>query len=559
MSSLDAFRHGVHQCLLPVRGRIRSFAFPRRQAAALWTFVHLKVPRFTSQSALEVVSELLPPVVRDVKPLAKRLRHALAQRGVCIKHEAALQAASRLLGYDSWHGARRAGATESLKFMTILGQRNSDELLPNWASATRRILQVCEEHLRQGSERLFHVSVSCASLCLTVRDGPGRVPLAVINPAILGTPSWHVGLLGALETVRRNLEETCKGVLDGLAVVQQCEERRALAEPGVPGPIGDLSNSELVLKRADDVRDEGFEVARGDEVACWAQFEKATDSSDPAVTLDEQGAWMTQRGRYVWELHTFTPLEPTPQLHVHVLATDAARRLLRRYHLAKKVLRKRLVPQENIKSIECLRDAPEAVRVNLPRLLAEMQDQSLTWHAHVSETGQDVAQGELLPLGFVFGLLERLGVTEPHRYLAPPPRDTLVRVLDGKLLQALMPRVFHVRYLFRAKLDEEGKAKVRGAVEEFASSLRLFHLQAGGCFLSSENQLPHLAWSSDAEELLMKFEEFGLVVSAGVMPHLMMHKLEPTQLEQLHAFSDTKIWPFSFAYSLYLDLSERDA
>lgn len=532
---------------------------PEEQAAALWTFVHLKVPRFTSQNALEVVSELLPSVAGDVKPLAKRLRHALAQRGVSIKHDAALQAASRLLGYENWHVARKTGATASLKFTTILGLRRSDELLPDWATASRRLLQVCEEYLGQGPERLFHVYVSRASLSLTVRDGLGRVPLAVINPATLGDPSWHAGLLGGLETLRRNLEETCKGVLDGLAVVQQCEERRALAGSGALTDAGDLWNSELVMKRADDVLDEGFEVARGDEVACWAQLEQATESSDPIVTLDEHGGWMTQRGRYVWELHTFTPQEPMPLLHVQPLSAGATRRLLRRYHLAKKVLRQRLVPQENIKSIEYLRDTPEAVRVNLPRILAEMKDKSLTWHAYVSEAGQDVAQGEVLPLGFVFGLLERLGVTEPHRYLAPPPQDTLVPVVDGKLLQALMPRVFHVRYLLRAKLDEEGKAKVRDAVEEFATSLRLFHLQAGGSFLSSDNQLPHLVWSSDAEELLMKFQELGLVVSAGVMPHLMVHKLEPEQLEQLNAFPDAKIWPFSFAFSLYLELGKEDA
>lgn len=532
---------------------------PEEQAASLWTFVHLKVPRFTSQSALDVVSELLPTADSGVKLLAKRLRQALTQHGVSIKHEAALQAASRLLGYDSWHGAHRAGATARLKVLTLLAPDRSEEFIPDWSCAGRKLLQVCEDYLRQGPEQLFHLYVSRGSLSLTVRDGPGRVPLAVINPARTGDPSWHTGILAALETLRRNLEETGKAVLDGMAVVQLCEERRALASPGFPGSPGDLVNSEFVLKRADDVFDEGFEVARGDEVACWAQLEHATESRDPEVTLDEDGGWVTQRGRYVWELHTITPQEPMPLLRVHVLPSAATHRLLRRYHLAKKVLRQRLIPQEQIKSIEYLRDTPETVRVNLRRLEAEMQAKSLTWEAYGCEAGDDVAQGEVLPRGFVFGLLERLGVTEPHRFLAPPPRSELVQVLDDKLLRALMLRVSHVRYLLRATLDEEGKAKVSDAVEDFATSLRLFHLQAEGMFMSSENQLPHLVWSTDAEELLAKFEELDLTVPAGVMPHLTVHHLEPEQLEQLKAVPDAKIWPFSFAYSLYLDLSAEDA
>ena len=43
-------------------------------AAALWTFVHLKVPRFTSEAALQVVENLEHEPDDDPKALAKRLR-----------------------------------------------------------------------------------------------------------------------------------------------------------------------------------------------------------------------------------------------------------------------------------------------------------------------------------------------------------------------------------------------------------------------------------------------------------------------------------------------------
>ena len=54
------------------------------RAAALWTFVHLKTPRFASKDALQIVRELDPQVGEDPKFLAKRLRRALAIKGVAL-------------------------------------------------------------------------------------------------------------------------------------------------------------------------------------------------------------------------------------------------------------------------------------------------------------------------------------------------------------------------------------------------------------------------------------------------------------------------------------------
>ena len=67
------------------------------QAAALWTYVHLKVPRFTSERALEVIRQLSPAPDEEPKALAKRLRKELQDCGVALKHTHALHAASRLL------------------------------------------------------------------------------------------------------------------------------------------------------------------------------------------------------------------------------------------------------------------------------------------------------------------------------------------------------------------------------------------------------------------------------------------------------------------------------
>src|SRR6476469_1467808 len=87
------------------------------RAAALWTFVHLKTPRFASADALSVVRELSYDQTHDLKVLAKRLRALLAQRGVSLKHTHALEAAARLAGHASWHGGGSESATRPLKLV----------------------------------------------------------------------------------------------------------------------------------------------------------------------------------------------------------------------------------------------------------------------------------------------------------------------------------------------------------------------------------------------------------------------------------------------------------
>jgi hypothetical protein len=91
---------------------------PEDQALALWTYVHLRVPRFTSERALEVVHRLAATPHDDPKMLAKRLRKELQSLGVALKHTHALHAASRLLGFESWFTNDTANAPK-LKLATI--------------------------------------------------------------------------------------------------------------------------------------------------------------------------------------------------------------------------------------------------------------------------------------------------------------------------------------------------------------------------------------------------------------------------------------------------------
>lgn len=85
------------------------------QAVSLWTFVHLKTPRFTPEAALDVVRHLMPTADEDPKHLAKRLRKSLLEHGIALKHVNSLDAAARLLGHADWHAANRAQPKTTLK------------------------------------------------------------------------------------------------------------------------------------------------------------------------------------------------------------------------------------------------------------------------------------------------------------------------------------------------------------------------------------------------------------------------------------------------------------
>ncbi|PTT40061.1 hypothetical protein DBR23_09375, partial [Acidovorax sp. HMWF018] len=111
-------------------------------AAALWTYVHLKVPRFTSEAALKVVEGLQPQPDEDPKLLAKRLRKALSDTGVALKHTAALDAASRILGRSSWHALNREPLTPKLKLTMVV--KAPEEEFSSWHELAPRLAEWLE-------------------------------------------------------------------------------------------------------------------------------------------------------------------------------------------------------------------------------------------------------------------------------------------------------------------------------------------------------------------------------------------------------------------------------
>ncbi len=530
---------------------VNSPLSPEEQAAALWTFVHLKIPRFTTEVALEVVKRLAPRAGETPKALARRLKTELRAKGINLKHAAALQAAARLLGFESWYAAKLSGA--KLKLTTV-GPSGGERLVESWQDLAPLLCAACDAFLMERPSRLFQVRFGPASMMVSAavadEEKPGHPqswPIFVVNAVGQGA-GWLDDAPAAMERVRRHLEEPGRAALDGIAVLQLCNAYTTIfGTPPAPTPA-DACNSELILLRTDNELDTGYEIARGDEMTCFAQFDLAIkDHANEEVTLDEEyGAWHVGNGRYVWQLSTLRPKEIVPGLMIHELSYDFSERLLRRYKLVKRVFEGRLAYYDHTKRLEYLGLLPETWRIDLHKLLHALRDAGLTWESYCAEVGEEMPLKPELPIGFVFTLLERLNLDDPNKVFARPTRSELARVNDDKLLRTLLPRVDHVRYRLARGASAELQAAVRDAIEELSSSMLVQQSQVRGQLVDPKDPLPHLVFAGDGEELRGKLADLGLVMYAGVMP-----LLRPTKgmVEQAPNMA-----PFALGYSLYLDI-----
>lgn len=528
------------------------------QATALWVFIHLKIPRFTSQSALQVVQNLSPNTGESVKALAKRLRKELEAHGVHLKHTAALNGAARLLGHENWHSV---AASPPKLTVVLLAQPENVRPVSDWQELGAILCSTADDWLHERTSQLFQIrfgpnymmmNAMVSSLGGDAEQRPESWPLLVVNPAEK-SDTWLDGAGSALERLRRYLEETGRAVLDGVEVLHLCEANRTAPVWVWPQATpNDVCNSELILLRADHEWETGYEIARGDEMTCWYQFELATkDRLGMQVTIDEEdGAWRIGDGRYVWQLATLRPTEIVPGLTNAELGPRHSPRLFRRYQIAKRIYEGRLIHHEQTKRLEFLGEAPETYRVELHKLLLAMNKLGLTWEGYCSEIGQSIDMESRLPTEFVLALLKRLALDDPNVIFARPTRSELARVDDDQLLRALLPRVDHVLYRLRRGVSDETKSAVKDSIEDFATSIRLLTLQANGQLINRKDPLPYLVYASDGEELRLKLEEHGLVMYAGVMPHLFSTK---GVIEE----SDN-VWPFAIGNSLYLDIDLAD-
>jgi hypothetical protein len=522
------------------------------QAMALWTYVHLNRPRFSSDAALTVVRRLAPSPSEDVKSLAKRLRKELAEQGIALKHNAALQAASRLLGYDSWYAANRDHSPALPLRLSTLRDSNPDRP-GDWRSLLSVLRTECDEACKQGA-RVFELRVGARFVMVSVQgartagstEPPLSTPLLTVTP-VGDDQEWLSGAPRVFETLRRHLEESGNAVLDGVAVLQLCDKHHMYPSAfGERRPV-DACNSELVLLREDnELSPGGYEIARGDELTCWSEFELACERADPEVTLDEH-AWRAAGGRYVWQLATLRPTEYIPGLHMYELGVDASSKLLHRYRLAKRIFRSRLLHRQ-AKPLDYLGRPEEHCRVDLHRVLRELKTAGHTWESYCAEVGDEQPMQPKLPLGFVLALMERLNLPDPNVLTARPNRSEMSPVVNDSLLHMLVPRVDFVRYRVAPGVSEEVKATLRKAVDDFSASMQAWKMTTAGAIRMEGEPLPYLCYASDAEELRQHVADLGLRMYAGVMLWLVRTDKLPKELNIAGG------WPFAIGHALYLEM-----
>lgn len=535
------------------------------QAAALWMFVQAKAPRFTLDAARDVINRLDLRQGEDPKPLAKRLRAALEAHRVAFKHTNALQAASRLAGFASWH-ENKDDDTHRLKFVTLDNDQVRETSFRSWDELAAELRDWADRLLGRGQLPLGVLTLSFTGKVLNLstpvppaKDAAQQRneawPLGTVTSAV-DDVQWLAGAPAALEKLRRHLEENGHAVLDGYAVLRLCATSQD--EPGHPMAVtvSDVVNSELVLMREDSEYDpqSGYEIARGDELTCWHQLElslrKDSNNEMPPVQIsipgEGGGAWHANGIRYVWAVETLKPQAYVPGRVNRQIGIPDCERLLRRYNLAKRIHGKSFKHHEHTKRGDYLGAPPDTYRVDLHFLLRELSAAGLTWESYIEKFGAEpLPMTDHLPIGFVCQFLDDLLVDKPNQIFARPNLSEMVRVDDDGLLRALMPRVEHVRYMAPNDLDVARANDLHAAIEEFAGSLHTQKMLAGGG-MQMEDELPHLVWATDAEEIRLSADALGLAMYAATIPHLI------TIEGLLPQVPGIKSWPWAFGNALYL-------
>lgn len=513
------------------------------QAANLWTFVHLKSPLFPHSAALDVVQKLASEPEDDLKKRAKRLRKELEAYGVKMPHTTALTAVAKLRGFKGWNdaSAQTKAAGRLIAVNPIVGEMTATSCA-DWAEAKKLLCDAADAWHESTGANLFSVKLGKNYLILAVPvtvatdDGPGirEDSLLMLCPSSNDDVNWLTGAEHAIEALRRRLEETGKATLDGVAVTAFCEN------------MVDAVNSELVVMQNEDELDPGFEIARGDEVECWAQLERLEGTAGLDARLEaETGAWWLGRRRFTFDVATIRPHEYIPGLRTKVLNEDESAKLFRRYRLMRQRAAGSLPVRSSVKQFELLGAPASAYRVNLHRLLLEMNKQGLTWEGYCEEVGSAEEMQPILQLGFLLPLLERLNLVDPNAVFARPARSELTSATDLKYFRALLPRAHHVRFRTSKDLTEQQKAVVQEAIEVLSSSILVRHMNTSHSDLAEDQQIAHLAYAYDADELTACLEANDLDGFVGVMPYL-----KRTDLPNAAPNSS----PFAFGLSLYLDI-----
>ncbi len=533
---------------------------PDMQAKALARFVQARYPHFSVEAARRVVEGIGASPADTPKTLAKRLEPALRLQRVPISHTSALKAAAQVLGFSDWFSATQAPAAGRLVVSAFDG--NDESTHESWHSAVGQMLEHCTAWLARtaGQPPVFRLQAN-------------ERALTVWGPAPVGEPadhSWPVFNVvraddyehwldeagSALERFRRGLEERRLAVVDGLGVLTLCawQGHIRMAQPWQSSWTlrgSDAANSELVLLQETESEraDRRYEVGRGDELACWAGLEFASNgASVESVTIDE-AVWRVDGTRYVWEMQTIGRLNGRPGLVIQQLNDQQVEDLLRRYRLAHQLLGPRLQRPSASRRLETLKPVTESCRLNLARTHEALAKAGYTWQTYCETEGIEQAVSEQVSFGFVLRMLERIKPVEPNLVFAPPAFDELTRASE-RLLNSLLPAIDKIRFTIESSVSEQAKAAARDAIEELGLGLTARLAERSGMIRDPEGPTPHYLHSDEAPAFLDSLAEHSLCAFLGLMPYVV-----PTRDTPL---ADTKAWSHALGQALYLRIRSEE-
>lgn len=494
----------------------------KSRAAALWTFVHLKTPRFASADALDVVRELSPRPGEDVKALAKRLRAALARRGVFLKHTHALEAGSKLAGYKGWHVGGSEAAKKPLALVFHAPWLNRD--LDGWDDAVEVISDYVLGVVKAGGLRTFRFEFTEDSVGLhqplsEAHDAHGRrTPFLRIVWSEEDQGQLR-SAVAAIERVRRRFEETgYDSIVDGLAAIQFCMQTLH-----ADGRAEDPLNSELVVLDTNPGAYSAAEVARGNELQCWRELsvlqEENKGAPDAQFTLEEMDWVSPDTGkRYHWQLSTLRSTGgAVPKVVVRDLTPDESARLLRRRNMAVRS-RRYLVPEDSVRHLQVFDSDRRDVDIDWVAVSAHVLSERVPKEvaANALKVGSASGLGPVSLREFE-QLMNSVDADNPQAFIRMPERKHLALLEDDELLRVLVSRIESVEPLLPRGLDEERAKKASQLVDVFSTSLRMDardddapinHVMPRGG--------PYLMHAGAGHDLLEGLADLGLVAYGGL-------------------------------------------
>lgn len=535
-----------------------EFAPCQAQALALWTYISSVRPAFTSAVALQVVNAVNLTGDDSPKQSARRLRNALAEHGILIKHSNALQAVARMRGMDSYFELQQQASGRPQVAISAL-EAAEDQEFDDWQDALPSIQREVDKAVGRAADRVvsvrFHRRGATFSVFATDESKRSfELPFLLVGPAEGRDASleWlNEAAVSAMEAVRRRVEETFSGVLNGIAVldvwadVHSASNERALRTEDVP-------NMELILLR-EDVPDDpyhGYEVARGDELGCWRQLVQIEEASRLGLVRVDGDAWTFGDARYVWRVATLYPRGYVPGLSERNLVADQVARLRHRFQIARQTLGPMLNgPGPARQQLDFLNGPPESVLLNMHATLHALKGAGITWQEYIADNPDPPDLRSKVPFGFAADLIARIRLEDPNSLFRLPARGELQEASDDQLLRALIPRVHQVVYRCSRAVSADARRLVSEGVSELASAIRMRGLLESGTVRleGDEEPLPHLVYSGDGEELRAMLAKHGLKLYVGVMPRFF-------KLVGLRTPLPEGAFPYAFGYALFLDI-----